>query len=107
MSSEEIVMDNTSTRFETTEEQTTARGAPTRAKRIERILVPVDYSDTSRSALEYAAWLGRTLGAELDVVHVWDRPAFVSGEVMVRERDGCSRGLGELILEGAEREMND
>jgi universal stress protein A len=39
-----------------------------------KILVPVDFSDSSREALEYAATLGARFGAEVDVLHVWRPP---------------------------------
>jgi nucleotide-binding universal stress UspA family protein len=37
---------------------------------IQRILVPIDFSDASTRALEYGSRLAATLGAELTVVHV-------------------------------------
>jgi universal stress protein A len=66
------------------------------------ILVPVDYSEPSRRALELAL----TLGGAVHVVHVWDRPAYV-GEEVVAHADGSRRSLSELIRENAEREMNE
>jgi nucleotide-binding universal stress UspA family protein len=45
-------------------------------KPIKRILVATDFSDCSREAVEYAlSWADR-LGAELDLVHVFERPAY-------------------------------
>jgi nucleotide-binding universal stress UspA family protein len=41
-----------------------------------KILVPVDFSASSRAALEYASVLAACLGAEVDVLHVW-RPQTV------------------------------
>ena len=72
-----------------------------------RILVPVDYSENSKASVRFAAELAKTLGSTLDVVHVWDKPTYVSDAVMVR-RDGqehCS--LAELIRESAERDMTE
>ena len=66
------------------------------------VLVPVDYSEPSRRALELAL----TLGAEVTVVHAWDRPAYV-GEQVIHHTDGSRRSLTELIRENAEREMTD
>lgn len=36
-----------------------------------KILVPVDFSASSRAALDYAELLGARFGAEVDVLHVW------------------------------------
>src|SRR5882724_6448239 len=68
------------------------------------ILVPVDYSEPSRRALELALSLDE--GAEVTVVHAWDRPSYV-GEQLVAHPDGSRRSLSELIRENAEREMTE
>ncbi len=67
------------------------------------VLVPVDYSDASRRALELALTLD---AAKLTVVHAWDRPAYV-GEGVITHADGSRRSLSELIRENAEREMTE
>jgi universal stress protein A len=72
---------------------------------IQRILVPVDYSDCSRAALAVAAEVAKTFGAALDVVHVWDRPAYASDTVMVRHPNGEARSLVEMVQENARAEM--
>ncbi len=43
---------------------------------IRRILVPVDFSDTSTAALEYAMDVAARNGASLDVLHVWELPPY-------------------------------
>ena len=43
---------------------------------IDRILRPVDFSEPSARALEYALALAERLGAEVDVVHVFQFPTF-------------------------------
>lgn len=71
-----------------------------------RILIPVDYSQHSRAALDYAARLAARSGAELTIVHVWDRPSYVTDAVLVGH--GTSqRPLGELIRENAEHDMKE
>lgn len=50
-----------------------------------RILVPVDFSDSSRAALHYAAMLGAEVGASVDVLHVWG------------SRDDVDSGTGLLV----------
>jgi universal stress protein A len=71
---------------------------------IARILVPIDYSEPSRAALEYAGQLAQRLGASLDVVHVWDRPNFVPDNVMVGDPP---RPLATLVAQNAQREMDE
>ena len=39
-----------------------------------RILVPVDFSEASRSALDHAVQLAWSFGATVDVLHVWREP---------------------------------
>jgi len=68
------------------------------------ILVPVDYSEPSRRALELALSLAEA--AQVTVIHVWDRPAYV-GEEVVAHPDGSRRSLSELIRDNAERDMTE
>jgi len=39
-----------------------------------KILVPVDFSDCSKAALEYAASIAWCFEATIDVLHVWEAP---------------------------------
>lgn len=43
------------------------------------ILCPVDYSDGSREAMHAAVELARTSQAALLLVHVWERPGWLTG----------------------------
>jgi universal stress protein A len=72
-----------------------------------RILVPVDYSPSSRVSVDYAMKLAAKVGATLDIVHVWDKPAYVSDAVMVRRPNEEHRSLADLIRENAEKDMKD
>jgi universal stress protein A len=69
-----------------------------------RMLVPVDYSEPSRRALELALTLDDD--AEINVIHAWDRPSYITDQV-VTQKDGSHRPLTELIRENAEREMSE
>lgn len=69
-----------------------------------RILVPVDYSEPSRRALELALTLDAD--AEINVIHAWDRPSFVTDQAIVN-KGGAHIPLGEMIRENAEREMSE
>jgi len=41
----------------------------------ERILVPIDFSDYGRQAMDHAVDLARAIGAEIVLFHAFDRPA--------------------------------
>lgn len=58
------------------------------------ILVPVDFSPCSLTALEDAAALARTYGSEIDVLHVWEMPMLVRGDEV-----SVSSGLSPSIVE--------
>jgi nucleotide-binding universal stress UspA family protein len=70
-----------------------------------RILVPVDYSDHSLESVRAAVELAGKVGATVDIVHVWDRPTYVSDGVMVRRQGEEQRSLADLIRENAESDM--
>lgn len=73
----------------------------------QRILVPVDYSDNSKQAVRVAVDFAQRFGAELEFVHVWDRPSYVTDAVMVRHPSGESRSLLEMIADNAEHDMRE
>ncbi|MBI2895630.1 MAG: universal stress protein [Deltaproteobacteria bacterium] len=54
---------------------------------LRRILVPVDFSRSSRAALEYATLLAGRFEAEIELLHVWDP------ERRKEDRDLVSLGL--------------
>ncbi|HYO93833.1 MAG TPA: universal stress protein [Polyangiaceae bacterium] len=70
------------------------------------ILVPIDYSDNSLVALEMAGRLAQQFNSRLDLVHVWDRPTYMSDAVLVGHGPG-QKALGELIHENAHRDMQE
>jgi nucleotide-binding universal stress UspA family protein len=69
-------------------------------------LVPVDYSENSKPAVRLALELAQRFGSQIEFVHVWDRPSYVTDAVMVGH-PGQQRSLVELIGENAERDMRD
>jgi universal stress protein A len=76
-------------------------------REIRKLLVPVDFSSCSRTALEYAVSLAEKLGAEIDVLHAWTAPAYVSPYVAVQvSTGGPSQTLETLAREEAEKEMS-
>jgi nucleotide-binding universal stress UspA family protein len=71
-------------------------------KPIERILVPIDFSAGSSAALPMAEGLGGTI----DLIHVWDPPAFVSTEVMLGTTDSHG-ALSKLEEERTRLELEE
>jgi nucleotide-binding universal stress UspA family protein len=73
---------------------------------LRKILVPIDFSSCSRVALGKAAELAKSFGAAVDLVHVWEAPAFVAPEAMVGVA-GSSQTLSQLAREHAENSMRE
>jgi len=74
---------------------------------IQRIMIPVDYSENSKAALNYGADLAVSFGASLDIIHVWDRPTYLTDAVMVSRPGEAHKPIGELIRENAQHDMNE
>jgi len=74
---------------------------------IRRIMIPIDYSENSKAALAYGAELALGFGASLDIVHVWDRPTYLTDAVMVQRPGEAHKPIGELIRENAQHDMNE
>ena len=74
---------------------------------IQRIMIPVDYSENSKAALNYGADLAKSFGASLDIIHVWDRPTYLTDAVMVSRPGEAHKPIGELIRENAQHDMNE
>jgi nucleotide-binding universal stress UspA family protein len=74
---------------------------------IARILVPVDYSAHSLDVLSAAAVIAERIGAELELIHVWESMPQFPRELLVTAPDGQKRPIAELVQATAEREMNE
>jgi universal stress protein A len=74
---------------------------------VQRILVPVDYSSCSRAALSFALDLAQRYQASLDVVHVWDRPAYMTDAVMMSTEPVHGKSLFRLIADNAQRDLDE
>jgi nucleotide-binding universal stress UspA family protein len=70
-------------------------------------LVPVDYSECSRVALRYAEDVAVRLGASLDVVHVWDRPSYVSEVLLTTTQPTSGKSLLTMIAENAQHDLEE
>ena len=72
---------------------------------ISKILVPLDFSDCSDAALEYAVFLAGELGASIDLLHAWHPPYDASpflGQLAIADpRDGRHKTLADFVEEQA------
>lgn len=75
--------------------------------KLKRILVPVDYSACSAGALQLAAALAATLDTAVEVVHVWDRPSYVSNAVMTTTEPVSGKSLIRMIEQNAQNDLNE
>jgi universal stress protein A len=69
--------------------------------RLKKILVPVDYSDCSRVAMEYALFLAERFDAEIQVLHVVEIPPGGEEHTVVKPDTGKEQLLSELLVQEA------
>jgi universal stress protein A len=77
-------------------------------EKIQRILVPVDFSEGSRAAIDLAQRFAETFLATIDLLHVWEPPPFLPGiEAMtVQIAPGQAMALTPAIEFHAARDLN-
>lgn len=63
---------------------------------IKRILVPVDFSDCSQKALDYALSFADRFDARIELIHVYE-PPFDLGDVPVQVGDAPPQPIGDYI----------
>ena len=73
---------------------------------IKSILVPIDFSEGSRLALSYAAFLAKRFEARIDLLHVWAPPSFVGADALVQAQ-GQGLSVGDYGLQRADRAMGE
>ena len=68
------------------------------------LLVPIDFSPCSRSALRHACLLGEQLGATIDVVHIWAAPLYIAPDMSLEAPEGPGPTLWQYARIGVSRE---
>lgn len=74
-------------------------------RKVSRLLVPIDFSDTAGVALEYAAFLAKSFGARVELLHVLDPMMNVAAESVLAGNDGQAESLAERGRHIAEEEL--
>lgn len=72
---------------------------------IRHIMVPVDFSDGSDRAIEYAVTLASKLDAIVHLLHVWQPPPYVVPEMVVTVPGGAAQTFDEYMRERTEGEL--
>jgi universal stress protein A len=72
-----------------------------------RILVPVDFSRASRTALDYALFLAERFGATVEVMHVLEAPRYLPPDTLIGIPGEMQRPVGQIARTHAEREMEE
>jgi nucleotide-binding universal stress UspA family protein len=70
-----------------------------------KILVPIDLSEASRRALEHALQLGKVCAAQVDLLHVWEPPNYVTPDVMLAMPGFNAVSLEEFSVREARKSM--
>lgn len=77
--------------------------------KLERILVPTDFSPCADHALEYALLLREKLGAKLTLMHVWEVPQGIGIESMpfIAMQGGDRISLMDYVRAEAEKSLEE
>ncbi|GAO03420.1 universal stress protein YxiE [Anaeromyxobacter sp. PSR-1] len=73
---------------------------------VTRVLVPIDFSPSSRAALEYAIFVAGKHGAELEVLHVWEPPGYVGPDTLALLPVGSGQPGWEQTRNEVQREVD-
>jgi nucleotide-binding universal stress UspA family protein len=74
---------------------------------VKKVVVPVDYSESSLGVLRFAAEIAERAGGELTALHVWECMPHAPPDLKVRGPDGKPRRLEDVIRSNAEKEMQE
>ena len=73
---------------------------------MKKILIPTDFSETSKNALKYGADLAVALGAQIDILHVFQIPVSVSDSYVYIPDQVCADSIGTIQYSGVGGQMD-
>ncbi len=73
---------------------------------ISRVLVPIDFSPSSRAALDYATFMAGKLGASMEVLHVSGPPGYVGPDTLALLPVAAGSPSWEQMRTEVSREVN-
>jgi universal stress protein A len=74
---------------------------------IRKILCPIDCSEGSKAALEYASLLAERFDAQIELVHAWYIHHHVRGDLSVWMESHGQKPIGEVVQAEAEAHVRD
>lgn len=74
--------------------------------KIERILIPTDFSTSSEAAALYGIWLSHQLNAQVELLHAWDLPGYMAVDTAYDD-EGNRRSMEDFANDQIEQMMND
>jgi universal stress protein A len=74
--------------------------------KVDKVLVPIDFSPSARAALEYATFVAGKFGAELLVAHVWEPPGYVGPDTLALLPVGSGQPGWEQTRNEVQREVD-
>src|SRR5689334_14266262 len=72
---------------------------------LDTILVPVDFSEASRRAVNEAVFLGKRLGGRLELLHVWEPPTYLPPDAGIATGGLAMMSLSDYGRAEADRDM--
>ncbi|CAH1000707.1 hypothetical protein LEM8419_01841 [Neolewinella maritima] len=72
---------------------------------MQRIIVPVDFSDTSAAAVRFGTYLAETMNLDLNIVHVFDTMLSTSQTISNRVRELEKERIGKQLTDFARRNV--
>lgn len=75
------------------------------APHIRRILVPVDFSFSSREAIQHGLWLAERAGASVTLLHVWQPPLQLTADAVAMMAGSVNSTLEQGDLKRAEGDL--
>jgi nucleotide-binding universal stress UspA family protein len=74
---------------------------------IQRILVPVDFSEQSKQALDYAMFVAQRFEAQIDVLHVWKISEYAGDAMVVLTRSEPELTLSTYLRGQADQQLTN
>lgn len=76
--------------------------------KIEKILVPTDFSPSSKAAVDYAAAIAKQFHAELVLIHVIESPAYsVTDTLVVVNHEAALKTTAEALMDNLRQECRE